>query len=348
LATISGGILVSYKILLADDSVTVQKIITLTFSDEGVDVLAVNNGDDAIQRLQYMRPALVMADVSIPGRNGYEICEFVKSHPEMKNTPVVLLVPAFEPFDEERARRIGADFHLTKPFQSIRTLISTVKNLIEPEAPRPSIPPAPSVNQQAAAQIDTKSAKIEELIRQSATSTSDAREQDPLSGIGLEQSEFVRAASQPHEEPRLYDPSSLTVVENHRVKMSNESIALDSNASTNVFDDILELDDVLPELSHTPEVTTEIGSTTPPAANAHQGEGVQTLIIPQSVVDEIVNRVVAQLSQRMNEILVEKLAERLSSILAPGVAPDVAEIVNRPQFTEARARRGTDNLLEID
>ncbi len=121
-----------YKILLADDSVTVQKIITLTFSDEGVDVLTVNNGDEAINRLQYMRPALVMADVSIPGRNGYEICEFIKSHPELQATPVILLVPAFEPFDEEKARSVGADHFLTKPFQSIRTLISTVKSLIEP------------------------------------------------------------------------------------------------------------------------------------------------------------------------------------------------------------------------
>lgn len=125
-----------YKILLADDSVTVQKIITLTFSDEGVDVLTVNNGDEAVSRLQYMRPALVMADVSIPGRNGYEICEYVKNHPDMKDTPVVLLVPAFEPFDEERARRIGADQHLTKPFQSIRTLITTVKTLLEGRPPK--------------------------------------------------------------------------------------------------------------------------------------------------------------------------------------------------------------------
>ncbi|HQR31581.1 MAG TPA: response regulator [Blastocatellia bacterium] len=125
-----------YKILLVDDSVTVQKIITLTFSDEGVDVLTVNNGDEAIHRLQYMRPALVMADVSIPGKNGYEICEYVKNHPEMKDTPVVLLVPAFEPFDEERARRIGADKHLTKPFQSIRTLITTVKTLLEGHPPK--------------------------------------------------------------------------------------------------------------------------------------------------------------------------------------------------------------------
>lgn len=125
-----------FKILLADDSVTVQKIITLTFSDEGVDVLTVNNGDEAIHRLQYMRPALVMADVSIPGKNGYEICEYVKNHPDMKDTPVVLLVPAFEHFDEERARRIGADQHLTKPFQSIRTLITTVKTLLEGHPPK--------------------------------------------------------------------------------------------------------------------------------------------------------------------------------------------------------------------
>src|SRR6185503_16880290 len=100
----------------------------------------VNSGDEAINRLSYMRPALVMADVSLPGKNGYEICEFVKSHPDLKHTPVILLVPAFEPFDEERAARVGADHHLTKPFQSIRTLIATVKNLIEPP-PKPAAEP---------------------------------------------------------------------------------------------------------------------------------------------------------------------------------------------------------------
>ncbi|MCI0660407.1 MAG: response regulator [Acidobacteria bacterium] len=121
-----------YKILLADGSVTVQKIITLTFSDEGVEVFTVNSGDEAISRLQQMRPALIMADVSIPGKDGYQICEFVKNHPEMKKTPVILLVPPFESFDADRARKIGADHHITKPFQHIPTLISTVMGMIEP------------------------------------------------------------------------------------------------------------------------------------------------------------------------------------------------------------------------
>ena len=118
------------KILLIDDSVTVQKIITLTFSDEGFDVVTVDSGDEAINRLAYTRPALVMADVSIPGRNGYDVCAFIKGNPELKNIPVILLVPGFEAYDAERANRAGADCHLTKPFQSIRSLIATVKSLM--------------------------------------------------------------------------------------------------------------------------------------------------------------------------------------------------------------------------
>src|SRR5262245_56741548 len=134
LCWIGSEVFVDCKILLADDSATVQKIITLTFSDEGVEVIAVNDGDEAIDRLRSLRPALVMADIGIPGKDGYEICEFVKTHPEMKGTPVILLDPAFEPFDEERARSIGADHHMTKPFQSIRMLISVVKNMIDRKA----------------------------------------------------------------------------------------------------------------------------------------------------------------------------------------------------------------------
>src|SRR5215510_2588941 len=174
---------VGYKILLADDSVTVQKIITLTFSDEGVDVLTVNNGDEAISRLQFVRPALVMADVSIPGKNGYEICEFVKSHPEMKDTPVILLVPAFERFDEERARRIGADYHLTKPFQSIRTLISTVKNLAERKVGAEfsvvgsglTAVRGPERNDIEVTDFDPKKAKIDELLKISSEDSSESR-----------------------------------------------------------------------------------------------------------------------------------------------------------------------------
>lgn len=202
-----------YKILLADDSVTVQKIITLTFSDEGVDVVTVNNGDEAISRLQYMRPALVMADVSIPGKNGYQICEYVKNHPDMKDTPVVLLVPAFEPFDEERARRIGADQHLTKPFQSIRTLITTVKTLLEGHPPKFA---TGSLNPPSTQLQTPEPAKAQVAIAEAAPVAQPIRETQPFPD---EPKEPVPAAAEapdviePAEAPQIWKEEPVEEVE---------------------------------------------------------------------------------------------------------------------------------------
>ena len=117
------------KILLADDSITIQKVVNLTFADEGIEVVAVSNGDIAERRLAEVSPDLVLADIFMPGKNGYELCEAIKENPQFCNVPVVLLVGAFEPFDQTEARRVKADAHLTKPFES-RTLVETVRRLI--------------------------------------------------------------------------------------------------------------------------------------------------------------------------------------------------------------------------
>jgi CheY-like chemotaxis protein len=117
------------RILLADDSITIQKVVNLTFADEGIEVVAVSNGDLAERRLTEVRPDLVLADIFMPGKNGYELCEAIKEHSQFRNVPVVLLVGAFEPFDQTEAKRVKADAHLTKPFES-RTLVETVRRLI--------------------------------------------------------------------------------------------------------------------------------------------------------------------------------------------------------------------------
>jgi CheY-like chemotaxis protein len=117
------------RILLADDSITIQKVVNLTFADEGIEVVSVSNGDQAERRLNEVNPDLVLADIFMPGKNGYELCEAIKENPQFQNVPVVLLVGAFEPFDQAEARRVRADAHLTKPFES-RTLVETVRKLI--------------------------------------------------------------------------------------------------------------------------------------------------------------------------------------------------------------------------
>ena len=116
------------KLLLADDSVTIQKVVGLTFAAEDVQIESVADGDAAIERARAFRPDVVLADVCMPGRTGYEVCATIKSDPELRGTPVVLLVGTFEPFDEIEAARVKCDAYLTKPFDTSE-LIGIVRSL---------------------------------------------------------------------------------------------------------------------------------------------------------------------------------------------------------------------------
>ncbi len=116
-------------LLLADDSVTIQKVVGLSFASEDIVLVTVSNGDDALTRAREIRPDLVLADIVMPGRNGYEVCEAIKSDPALSHVPVLLLTGTFEAFDQERARRAGADGHVTKPFEA-QALVQQVMELM--------------------------------------------------------------------------------------------------------------------------------------------------------------------------------------------------------------------------
>ncbi len=118
------------KLLLADDSVTIQKVISLTFIDEGLEVVTVGDGEQALHQLEISTPDIVLADIFMPKLNGYEVCAHIKADERFRHIPVVLLVGTFEPLNEAEARRVGADDILTKPFQSIRNLVNKVSELI--------------------------------------------------------------------------------------------------------------------------------------------------------------------------------------------------------------------------
>ncbi len=124
-----------HKLLLADDSVTIQRVIELTFADEDVQVIAVGNGQDAIDRVQRDPPDIVLADAGMPERNGYEVAAFIKGQPAYAHIPVVLLAGAFEPIDEARAKSVGCDGVLVKPFEP-QIVISRVKDLLAGRRPQ--------------------------------------------------------------------------------------------------------------------------------------------------------------------------------------------------------------------
>jgi CheY-like chemotaxis protein len=120
----------SHKLLLADDSATIQRVIELTFSGEDVNVLAVGDGEQAIARIPTEHPDIVLADIGMPKRSGYDVAAFVKSNPELKHIPVLLLAGAFEPVDEARAEQVGCDGVLVKPFEP-QQVIARVRELLD-------------------------------------------------------------------------------------------------------------------------------------------------------------------------------------------------------------------------
>jgi len=138
------------KILLADDSVTIRKVVELTFADEDFTLVPVGDGAAALEAARGSRPDLVLSDVAMPGMSGYELCRRLKDDPELRGVPFVFLRGTFEAFDEQKARECGADGFIVKPFES-QEMIRRVKEFIAAgtaapaAAPRPPAPQAEAV-----------------------------------------------------------------------------------------------------------------------------------------------------------------------------------------------------------
>jgi CheY-like chemotaxis protein len=144
-------------LLLADDSVTIQKVVGISLASEDIRLVTVDNGDDAVKRARELRPDAILADCVMPGRSGYEVSEAIAADPALRHIPVLLLTGTFEAFDEERATRCGAAGHIAKPFEA-QTLLDEVHRLFSLAASRkpaaaapPAAPPRPAAASRAAA-----------------------------------------------------------------------------------------------------------------------------------------------------------------------------------------------------
>lgn len=117
------------KVLLADDSTSIHRLVELSFAGDEFSVTAVGDGDQAVEAIRVSPPDLVLADIGMPGRSGYEVAEFIRSQPGLVAMPVLLLAGAFDSIDPEKARRVGADGILTKPFDP-HVLVGRVQELL--------------------------------------------------------------------------------------------------------------------------------------------------------------------------------------------------------------------------
>ena len=121
------------RILLADDSPHAQRMGELILREEGYEVVTITDGATVLLRLPDVDPDLILVDVTMPTRSGYEICEMVRTSPRHLHTRVVLLAGALDPVDDLEVRRVRADGVLKKPFES-SVVLAMVKPLLEAAA----------------------------------------------------------------------------------------------------------------------------------------------------------------------------------------------------------------------
>ena len=162
------------RILVADDSITIQKMVSLAFNNEEAMIEAVSTGDAVMGAIHSFKPDIVLLNVSMPGGNGYEICESVKNNPELAGIPILLLVGAFESFDEAEAARIRSDGHLVKPFNTSE-LIEIVHSLVEEKK---------MISQDSGTSINGNSESIQALPYDESSCGVDERVWESFTGSG--------------------------------------------------------------------------------------------------------------------------------------------------------------------
>ena len=127
------------KILVVDDEEHILELISFNLTNDGYKVIKANNGIDAVRLAIEEKPKLILLDLMIPGKDGYDVCREVRSNSEIRNIPIIMLTAKSEELDKILGLELGADDYITKPF-SVRELLARVKavlrrfSVVEPES----------------------------------------------------------------------------------------------------------------------------------------------------------------------------------------------------------------------
>lgn len=336
----------AHTILLADDSVTVRRVVEATFLDTDIRVDAVGSGREALERFEAVRPDLVLADIVMPEPGGYDLCRTVKASP--RPVPVLLLRGTFEPFDESLARECGADGYLTKPFQA-DNLVERVTALLARRAGGASTAAKPLATEPPSASPSTEppSEPVEAPpVEATPTTVSETSLELPapppaektLSGTSAPAAEDVTPPEAPAPAERATAPS----VEPEAVP---ETLADDPVAEPRA----VPVERIASPRAEIPvEVTPDECEATaeteaprrgfrieavgidPPAGAAAVSSGNRPEATVSSGASEVDGRLVEEITARV----LERLSERVVREIAWEVVPDLAESLIRERLRE--------------
>lgn len=280
----------SYTLLLADDSVTVQRVIELTFADEGFKVVSFSDGDEVVGYLGAGHTIdVILADTTMPARDGYDVAAWVRGQESLATVPVVLMTGAFEPIDDRRAAACQADAVLVKPFEP-QQVVSLVKRMLGGERGEslgefaPPLPGAavPAVESHAALApgVDTYASRLDQHLaaRQGrATLSRVVPAEGPAAGAG------------PTTTPEPAEPAGL---------------------------------------SDAPSAAPSLATTFTALLAEERGEGpaivpIPAMPVPEALVDEVARRVVERLTDR---VLREEVSRHVLDVAERMISEEIARI----------------------
>jgi CheY-like chemotaxis protein len=267
-------------VLVADDSPTIQKRALGILKGEGFDVETVSNGVAAIKRLAVIHPVVILADVSMPGRDGYEVCEFVKKSPDLSHVPVLLVASDMEPYDDARGAEVKADGIIKKPFEA-QELVSIVVKFAEQSEAAPLAVAAPSAPSPAAEATKEFAFSLDDLddaptvVQKVTPDFSAASEGVPFAEPATEASPEFSIESQPPETELSYP-----------APQANPEIVLDFTADAELVETIPDPEPPSAPDAETPSVAEEPPEPPPAAPTPSFLEGLEAAMAEPVFIEE--------------------------------------------------------------
>ena len=231
------------KILVVDDSTTIQKIVGMAFENEDAEVQGIGDGKEAFDKIMEFKPDIVLADVDMPGISGFQLSKKIKENPDLANIKVLLLASDFEDFDKDRFNRCQAENHISKPFKS-DDIVQMVDQVMEGVT---------------AAEIGEGSALQERVAEKEKNADDEPSLEELLESVEKLSTDSVDIAKDPIEEPKDFPQPVELEGTTQELEEPKQKEKINEEQSTDIDDDILG------EMTQELEIEIEKKSSTSPA-----------------------------------------------------------------------------------
>ncbi len=344
-----------YKLLLADDSITIQKVVEMILSEQDYTIVSVTNGDEAFETAKKNRPDIILADIIMPGTDGYQLCKKVKEDPDLRKVPVLLLAGAYESFDTYKATASGADDYIIKPFES-QELIKKVRECIE----RGSMP-LPAEEEEASIKEEDLWASLD------LTGKAEVTEAGILTGIEETEEAIGEVLGEEMVEEKAAETAELEKImaedEEEEVVMAEteeESIPLEAEISEEVSE-VFEV--MAPPVSDSTQRTEKTGVSVEPLSiemlkeelsrttEKVLRESILSSIAPDMIRDELGRKAEGLLSNALPEIIqsaTQEIGRIIKETLSPSIDATLRETIEKVSWEVIPdiAERVTKSIIE--